>query len=361
MNTQAPHPLERTLRTPADLAAAGLIAPEDVPGVTAVSARYATAIPAALARLIAGGAPEIARQFVPDARELNTAPEETADPIGDARHSPVKGVVHRYPDRVLLMPTLTCAVYCRFCFRRESVGPSGALTPSELAGALDYIRAKPAIWEVILTGGDPLVLSARRIGAIIAALDAIPHVRIIRIHSRVPVADPDRIDDALIAALKRTKKAVYVAVHCNHATELTCKVIAACARLSDCGFPLLAQSVLLKGVNDSVGALEELFRALVAARVKPYYLHQLDYAPGTSHFRVPLEQGRALVRGLRGRLSGLAQPTYILDIPGGVGKVPVTAEYLSPEGDGAYIVQDSEDGRHFYPPAAPQREDISLA
>ena len=352
MNTQAPRIFEKSLRTPADLAAAGLITAEDVPGLMAVSARYATAIPAALAQLIASGGPEIARQFVPDARELNAAPGETADPIGDHRHTPVKGVVHRYRDRVLLMPTLTCAVYCRFCFRRESVGASGALTPSELEGALDYIRAKPAIWEVILTGGDPLVLSARRIGEIIAALEAIPHVRIIRIHSRVPIADPDRIDDAFIAALKRTKKAVYIAIHCNHVSELTRDVVAACARLSDSGFPLLAQSVLLKGVNDSVQALEELFRALVYARVKPYYLHQLDFAPGTSHFRVPLEQGRELVKGLRGRLSGLAHPTYILDIPGGAGKVPATAEYLSPEGDGTYIVEDPEGGLHSYPPAA---------
>ncbi len=231
-----------------------------------------------------------------------------------------------------------------------------AMTPADLDAALNYIRGAPAVWEVILTGGDPLVLSARRVGEIIAALDRIPHVKVIRLHSRVPVAAPERIDTDLIAALKQTSKAVYVGIHCNHAAELTGDAVAACARLADEGIPLLAQSVLLKGVNDTTEDLENLFRALVAARVKPYYLHQLDYAPGTGHFRVPLEQGLALVQALRGRVSGLALPTYILDIPGGAGKVPVDSGHLSPEGDGTYIVRepvtrDSANARHSYPPS----------
>ena len=353
MNTLVPQPTPKTLKTPADLAAAGLVSAAHLPALEAVSARYAAAIPPALASLIATAGPQIARQFVPDPRELQTAPGERSDPIGDRRHSPVKGLVHRYPDRVLLMPTLTCAVYCRFCFRRETVGTEGALTPRELEAALAYIGARSEIWEVILTGGDPLVLSSRRVGELIAALDAIPHVRVIRVHSRVPIADPARIDDTLIAALNRTNKAVYMAVHCNHAAELTSDVVAACARLSEAGIPLLSQSVLLNGINDTERDLEELFRALAAARIKPYYLHQLDYAPGTSHFRVPLERGRALVNGLRGRMSGLAHPTYILDIPDGAGKVPATADYLSPEGDGGYIVTDPDNGRHHYPPPLP--------
>ena len=354
MNAAASQALVKTLKTPADLAAAGLVTAADVIDLAAVSARYATAIPPALARLIAEYGDPIARQFVPSAQELNASPEERADPVGDHTHSPVKGIVHRYPDRALLMPTLACAVYCRFCFRRETVG-NGALTADELRAALAYIGATSAIWEVILTGGDPLTLSPRRIGEIIKALDAIPHVKVIRIHSRVPVAIPERIDDALIAALKKTRKAVYLGVHCNHAAELTGDAVAACARLADAGIPLLAQTVLLKGVNDTAEDLENLFRTLVAARVRPYYLHQLDYAPGTGHFRVPIERGLTLVRGLRGKLSGLALPTYILDIPGGAGKVPVDAGYLSPEGDGTYIVRepitrDSADGHHSYPP-----------
>jgi lysine 2,3-aminomutase len=346
MNALAP----RTLRTPADLLAAGLAEDAAMADLTLVAGRYATAIPPAVAQLIQTAGAPIARQFVPSAEELHIAPEERSDPIGDHSHAPVKGIVHRYPDRVLLMPTLTCAVYCRFCFRRETVGGSGALTAAEMDAALSYIRDTPQIWEVILTGGDPLVLSPRRLDEIVAALDEIPHVKILRVHTRVPIAAPERIDDALIAALKRSGKTVYMAIHCNHADELTAGVVAACAKLADAGIPLLSQSVLLKDINDTTEALEALFRALVAARIKPYYLHQLDLAPGTSHFRVPLDRGQALVNSLRGRLSGLAQPTYILDIPGGAGKVPAGAAHISPEGDGTYIVRDPAGAPHPYPP-----------
>ncbi len=339
---------ETTLKTIAELVTAGLVAADNAVALAPVAARYATAVTPAMARLATD--PRIARQFIPDARELDLAPEERPDPIGDAAHAPVKGIVHRYPDRVLLMPTLACAVYCRFCFRRETVGGPGGLTAGERATALDYIRATPAIWEVILTGGDPLVLAPRKIEEIIAALDAIPHVQVIRIHTRVPVAAPERIDGALIGALRATGKAVYVAVHCNSAAELTPDAVAACVRLADAGIPLLSQSVLLAGINDTVDDLDALFRALVAARVKPYYLHQLDYAPGTSHFRVPLAEGLDLVRALRGRLSGLAQPTYILDIPDGAGKVPAAS--ASPEGDGTYMIRDPAGTAHSYPPAS---------
>lgn len=342
----------RTLTSVKDLVTAGLLADEDAAALAPVAARYAVAIPPAVHDLLrsAAHAPALMRQFVPSARELETAPGEMSDPIGDHTHAPVKGVVHRYPDRVLLLPTLTCAVYCRFCFRREDVGSAGALTSAELEAALDYIRRTPAIWEVILTGGDPLVLSARRVGEIIRALDAIPHVQVIRVHTRVPVAAPERIDAALIAALKFTGKAVYVAIHCNHADELTPAMRAACGRLSEAGFPLLAQTVLLKGVNDSTEALETLLRSLVAARIKPYYLHQLDYAPGTSHFRVSLDDGRKLVKSLRGRVSGLAQPTYILDIPGGAGKVPVAGSHVTDAENGSFVIEDPAGAAHAYPP-----------
>jgi lysine 2,3-aminomutase len=347
----------RSLRTPADLAAAGLVPEAAVAGLTSLAARYVVAVPPVIARTAAEN-PAVARQFVPDLRELDVRPDEISDPIGDRTHSPVKGIVHRYPDRVLLMPTLTCAVYCRFCFRRESVGGDEGLTRGELDNALAYIRATPAIWEVILTGGDPLVLSARRIGELVSALDIIPHVQVIRLHTRVPIAAPERVNDALIEALHRTRKAVFVAVHCNHAAELTAETLQACARLSDAGIPLVSQSVLLKDVNDTVEDLENLFRSLVQARIKPYYLHQLDYAPGTSHFRVPVDRGEALVRALRGRLSGLALPTYILDIPGGAGKIPLGAGYMSPEGDGGYVVRDPAGGKHSYPPAPPEKDDL---
>lgn len=358
MNASPPHAPRReaapprTLRSAADLAAAGLIAPAETADIARVAARYTVALPPAVQALIedAARAPALMRQFVPSRDELTVAPGETGDPIGDHAHAPVKGVVHRYPDRALLLPTLTCAVYCRFCFRREDVGGEGALTSAELAAALGYIRAAPGIWEVILTGGDPLVLSPRRIAEIVRALDDIPHVQVIRVHTRVPVAAPDRVDAALVAALTSTRKAVYVAVHCNHASELTPAMRAACARLADAGIPLLAQTVLLRGVNDTVTALEDLMRGLVAARIRPYYLHQLDFAPGTSHFRVPLAEGQALVKALRGRVSGLAQPTFILDIPGGAGKVPAGAPFIRPGPDGAAEIEDPKGAVHAYPP-----------
>jgi lysine 2,3-aminomutase len=341
-----------TLRSPAELAEAGFI-PADTPELRAVAARYAVAVTPALGDLITatGRDGPVGRQFLPSTEEFVVGPGERSDPIGDERHSPVKGIVHRYPDRALLLPTHACAVYCRFCFRRESVGPGGgSLTPAELAAAVDYIRKAPAIWEVILTGGDPLVLSPRRLAEITLALDAISHVAVIRIHTRLPIAAPERIDDALIAAMRPTRKAIYVAVHCNHAAELTPSAVAACRRLAEAGFGLVSQSVLLRDVNDSVPALEALFRALLAAGVKPYYLHHLDLAPGTGHFRVPLEKGQALVTALRGRLSGLAQPTYMLDVPGGAGKVPVGPSFITRDPGGRVTLRDPWGNPHAYPP-----------
>jgi lysine 2,3-aminomutase len=291
----------------------------------------------------------IARQFVPDIRETEIAAEELADPIGDEARSPVKGIVHRYPDRVLLKPLHVCPVYCRFCFRRENVGPGGeALDAAELATALAYIRDHAEIWEVILTGGDPLMLAPRRLGELIEALDAIPHVAVIRVHSRVPVADPGRITDELVTALKPRRAGLWIAVHCNHARELASPARAALARLADAGFPLLSQTVLLAGINDDVETLCELMRALVSARVKPYYLHHPDLVRGTGHFRVSIAHGQALVKALRGRLSGLAQPTYVLDVPGGHGKVPVGPAYLADDPD-ALTVEDAFGKRHRYP------------
>lgn len=335
-----------TLRAAGDLAREGLTAD---PAVEAVAARYAVAITPHVLDLIdrADPADPVARQYVPSAAELDATPEERADPIGDDAHAPVKGVVHRYPDRALLKPTHACAVYCRFCFRREMVGPGGAaLDPGELAAALDYIRAMPEIREVILTGGDPLVLSARRLGALVGDLAAVPHVDWLRIHTRVPVADPARISDELVAALK-AEKAVWVAVHVNHANELSPEALAACAKLADAGIPLVSQTVLLKGVNDDAETLDALFRKLTKNRIKPYYLHHGDLAPGTAHFRTTLAHGQGLMRELRARLSGLAQPVYVLDIPGGAGKVPVGPAYLGADGS----VEDPAGKRHPYPTA----------
>ncbi|MFT3728734.1 MAG: lysine-2,3-aminomutase-like protein [Terricaulis sp.] len=308
-----------------------------------VAARYTVAITPAMDALIdtADAHDPIAAQFRPDARELNVAPDELSDPIGDDPHTPVKGVVHRYADRALLKLVHVCPVYCRFCFRREMVGPQGdgTLTNTELDAAFAYIEAHPEIWEVILTGGDPFLVSGRRAREITARLAAIPHVKIARWHTRVPVVDPLRVTPDLVEALRADGLTTYVVVHTNHARELTEQARAAIARLVDAGVPILSQTVLLKGVNDDANTLEALMRALVEARVKPYYLHHVDKAPGTSHFRCTIAEGQALVRALHERASGLAQPTYILDIPGGHGKAPLADPSLR-GADGEYEVRD---------------------
>lgn len=341
----------RTLRTAEQIVDEGFASFEDSAALDAVASRYAVALPPALAELIdrTDRQDPIARQFVPSEAELDHRPDERDDPIGDDVHSPVEGIVHRYPDRVLLKLTHVCAVYCRFCFRREMVGPDkpNALSREALEAALDYIRGNSQIWEVILTGGDPLVLSARRLRAVMKALGAIDHVKVVRIHTRMPVADPAKISPDLVRAMKIKGKAVYVAVHVNHARELSPAARGALARMADAGLPLLAQTVLLAGVNDTPEAMAGLMRALVECRVKPYYLHHGDLAPGTSHLRTDIETGQDLMRELRGRLSGLCQPTYVLDIPGGHGKSPIGPNYLERDG-GRTLVEDFNGKRHAY-------------
>jgi lysine 2,3-aminomutase len=353
-----------TLREPTELAARGLVSVADLPDLEKVAARYAVAVTPEVAALIDPDDPDdpIARQYIPSAEELVALPNESPDPIGDDAHSPVSGIVHRYPDRVLFKLVHVCAVYCRFCFRREMVGPgkASALSQGAYDNALAYIRAHSEIWEVILTGGDPLMLSPRRLGEIMADLAGIDHVRIIRIHTRVPVAEPKRIGSEMIAALKVEGATTWVALHANHVRELTPKARAACAAIVDAGIPMVSQSVLLRGVNDNPATLEALMRGFVECRIKPYYLHHGDLAPGTSHLRTTLERGREIMRRLRGRVSGLCQPDYVLDIPGGAGKSPVGPTYLSPQESLAGRGEVGEETRyrvvdycgevHTYPP-----------
>ncbi|MGU3655727.1 MULTISPECIES: lysine-2,3-aminomutase-like protein [unclassified Methylobacterium] len=345
--------MNQALRSADDLLSAGLISGAEAEALGAVLARYAVSVTPDMAELIDPQDPDdpIGRQFVPRAEEAVATPEERADPIGDAAHAPVTGIVHRYPDRVLLKPLHVCPVYCRFCFRREMVGPDGlgTLTDAELDTALAYIAQDPRIWEVVLTGGDPFALSPRRLGVIAERLAAIPHVRVMRVHTRVPVVKPDLVSDALVQALKRFGRAVFVAIHANHPREFTAAASAACARLVDAGIPLVSQSVLLRGVNDEAATLEALMRVLVENRIKPYYLHHGDLAPGTGHLRTGVPEGQELMRALRGRLSGLAQPTYVLDIPGGHGKVPIGPGYLRETGDGVRVT-DPNGQDHAYPP-----------
>ena len=336
-----------------DFVPAGLAEPGRLRKIRRVAEQFAVAVTEDVAELIdpADDRDPIAAQFVPREAELAWAAEERADPIGDERWSPVPGIVHRYPDRVLLKPTLLCPVYCRFCFRREVVGKKGSvLDQASLARAFDYIRQRPQIWEVIVTGGDPFLLAPRRIADIVRILDQIPHLGVLRFHTRVPVVDPRRVSRALIEALA-AEKAVYVVIHANHPRELTTQVQEAVLRLSRAGIPLLSQTVLLRGVNDDAAVLETLFRRLTAMRVKPYYLHHADLAPGTSHFRTGIASGQRLVRSLRGRVSGLCQPIYVLDIPGGYGKVPIGPCAAGQAGSsGEWIIEDGTGVRHSYPP-----------
>ncbi len=312
---------QSTIRDVDALIRAGLATESDRAALQDVAAKYAIAIPPSLQKLISASDDAIGRQFIPHAAELITAPHESADPIADEALSPVKGIVHRYPDRALLKPLLACPVYCRFCFRREQIGPDGGvLTPAEIEAAYSYIAAHKNIREIILTGGDPLILSPRRLAAILHRLAAIPHVETLRIHTRAPIADPALITDALADALD-IESPLFIALHANHASELTQSVTTAIRKLQRRAIPILGQTVLLAGVNDDETSLANLFRAMLRARIKPYYLHQLDPAPGTARFHVPIARGRQLMAALRGTISGHALPTYILDNAGG--KIPL--------------------------------------
>jgi lysine 2,3-aminomutase len=339
------------IKTVAALIDEGLAAPETKGALEQVTARYALSITSAMAALMRRDDPcdPIARQFVPTAPELETAPEDRRDPIGDAAHAPIPGIVHRHKDRALFMPILTCPVFCRFCFRRESVGKGeNALSPAALDAAFAYLEAHAEIWEVILTGGDPFSLNARRIGEIARRLSAIPHVKIIRWHTRVPVVDPARITDEFVAALIVPGATTIIALHANHPREFSPDARAAIARLIDAGLPMVSQSVLLKGVNADVETLETLMRTLVENRIKPYYLHHPDLAPGTAHFRLSVAEGQDLVRSLRARVSGLCMPTYVLDIPGGFAKVPLNAGDVEKTETG-WRLRDQQGNWHAYP------------
>ena len=344
---------DRTLRSIDDLVAAGLAAPEARAPLQEVASRYAVAITPAMARLIdpADPADPIARQFVPSPDELSEDPVERADPIDDHGHSPVPGLVHRYPDRVLLKLVHTCPVYCRFCFRREMVGPgkADAMGPEALDRMIAYIAERPAIWEAIVTGGDPFTLSARRVAAVTSRLAAIPHLKAIRWHTRVPVVAPDLVTPELVAALRAPGVATWVAVHADHPREFSAEAEAACARLADAGVTLVSQTVLLAGVNDDAEVLAALMRRFVENRIKPYYLHHPDLAPGTGHMRVDIARGQALMRELNRKVSGLCRPTYVLDVPGGAGKVSIGPAHAVPDGEG-WTIETAAGDRVAYPP-----------
>lgn len=291
----------------------------------------------------------IARQYIPAPEEEIQLQIESLDPIGDEANSPIEGLVHRHAERVLLKITDICAVYCRFCFRKDMVGQGkGVLAPKNLDAIYSYIQNHPEIREVIFTGGDPLTLSNRRLSEILGRLSSIRHLDIIRFHTRTPIVQPERIDDEFIKILNQIPQAVYVVLHVNHVQEIDATIETMLKKFMRCKATILSQSVLLKGVNDNEKALEDLFRTLVRLNVKPYYLHHPDKAAGTSHFQVPIAHGQKLMRHLRRTLSGLCLPSYVLDIPGGYGKIPLESSYITQGSSGSYVLEDYQGRPHIY-------------
>jgi lysine 2,3-aminomutase len=304
----------------------------DAVPLAAVARRYPMRITPYYLGLIRQVGDPIWRQCVPDPRELTDAAGLT-DPLDEENLSPVPGVVHRYPDRVLFLVSGACAVYCRFCTRKRQVGCAVMRrSPADLAAGLDYIAGNRQIRDVILSGGDPLLLSDEALGDLLERLRRIPHVEIIRLGSRVPVTLPERITENLCALL-RGFHPLYLNTHFNHPREITPQTAEACRRLANAGIPLGNQTVLLKGVNDEPTVMAELMKGLLKIRVRPYYIHHMDLVRGAGHFRTRVEKGLAIVKALRGPISGLAVPHYVIDLPGGKGKVPVLPEYIERLGE----------------------------
>lgn len=297
-----------------------------------VSARYPVRLTDYYVGLIRHQDDAIWKQCMPDARELEDE-SQVPDPLHESALSPVPGLIHRYPDRVVLLVSNRCAVYCRFCMRKRLVGGGDApMGEAELHAALDYIAAHPAIHDVVLSGGDPLMLDDESLSTILTGLRAIPHVSIIRIGTRVPVTLPGRITRELCSLL-RTFHPLFINTHFNHPDEITAASENACALLADSGIALGNQTVLLREVNDSVETMRKLMTGLLALRVRPYYLHQMDLVQGTAHFRTSVRTGLEIMRGLRGHVSGLAVPHYVIDLPGGKGKVAILPDDVKIQGN----------------------------
>lgn len=294
----------------------------------------------------------IKKMSIPSIKELDIHPSELNDPIGDVNNKlnnqPVKSLTHRYGDRVLLYPTSLCGIYCRHCFRRRLAGKSEhSPSRSDLDKAMDYIEAHKEVREVILTGGDPLMMSDKKLVDILNRLRAIDHVKMIRIHSRMPVVNPYRLTDALVAKLKEYQPLILV-THFNHPVEITETAKRHIAKLVDNGITVLNQGVCLKGINNNVEVLRELGWKLIEARIMPYYLHHLDRAKGISHFRISLEEGIKLIKDLRGTMPGYSIPTYLLDIPEGYGKVPLQYHYIGTDEQNRMYVESPDGDYRLY-------------
>ena len=284
----------------------------------------------------------VRQQIIPKGRELVAFTAMTPDSLAEDAHSPVPGLVHRYPDRVLMMVTTHCASYCRYCTRSRIVGDAHAnFSQKDYDDQIEYIRRTPQVRDVLLSGGDPLTLNLHLLDSLLGRLRDIPHVEVVRIGSRVPVFLPMRIDDAFLEMVRRYHP-LWINIHVNHPREITPELFAACERMADAGVPLGNQSVLLAGVNDSVHIQRQLVHELVQMRVRPYYLYQCDLVPGAGHFRTTISKGIEIVEGLRGHTSGFAVPQYTLDAPGGGGKVPINPSYLISQAPGRVVIRNFE-------------------
>jgi len=305
---------------------------------------------------VASGSPAVRRCILPDSRETDIRPHEMADPLGEEGHSPVPGIVHRYPDRVLFLVTEYCSTYCRYCTRSRLVGKCGHRSDvRSWQAALEYVAAHPEVRDVLLSGGDPLTLPDMKIEWLLSQLRRIPHVEIVRIGTKVPAVLPQRITPALVRMLRRYHP-LLMSLHFAHPDEITAETAAACNRLADGGIPLGSQTVLLAGVNDDVATMKSLMHGLIRNRVRPYYLYQCDPIPGSSHFRTPVAKGLSIIQGLRGHTSGYCVPTYVIDAPGGGGKVPLQPDYALGR-EGRDVLLRNYEGRVFqYPDMAPGQE-----
>jgi len=303
--------------------------------------------------LVAPGDPEqpIRRSVIPTVHETLRAQGEADDPLGEDAMSPVPGLVHRYPDRVLLLLSDFCSTYCRYCTRSRVVG-HGALHPSRsrLERAFAYIEQTPAVRDVLLSGGDPLMLCDEKLAWVLSRLRQIPHVEIVRIGTKVPAVLPQRITPQLVRMLRRYHP-LWMSLHFTHPDECTPESHRACAMLADAGIPLGSQTVLLKGINDSVATMRDLVHNLLKMRVRPYYLYQCDPISGSTHFRTPIAKGLEIIRGLRGFTSGYAVPTYVVDAPGGGGKIPLMPDYVVGREEDALVLRNYENHHYRYPEA----------
>lgn len=313
-------------------------------GIKRATGRLAMAITPYFFSLIDRNDPRcpIRKQAIPRLEEFAISSNELVDPCGEDSHSPVPGLVHRYPDRVLLLVTDSCAMYCRYCTRKRMVGEEHPpMSMERFEDALRYIKSKKTIRDVLISGGDPLMMKTEILEAYLKKLRAIPHIEMIRLGTRVPVTLPMRVDDSLVNMLKKYHP-LYLSIHFSHFREVTPEVVKSCTMLADAGIPLGSQTVLLRGVNDRPATMKKLMHELLKIRVRPYYLYQCDMAMGTAHFRTPVSVGMNIIEELRGHTTGYAVPTFVVDAPGGGGKIPVTPTYLISQAKGRVTLRNYE-------------------